>query len=97
MKFERTDAYQRKLFLEAMVDEKRVILDATIRIINDGYKYRAYCFDTLTYLQFPNRLRDWNLEYIADVVEVINSKVGNKYFRAMKGSIRRRGEDEVLA
>jgi hypothetical protein len=35
--------------------------------------------------------------YIADVVEVKNKSVEQKYYRVMKGSIRKEGSNEVVA
>jgi len=100
MKFERTDEYQAKLFEQALFDEKRVIQDAGIRIefADVGYKLKAYCIDTGTFLQFPRALRKHQGQrFTADVVEVIREDGIKKYYRAMKGSIREHGKDEVLA
>ena len=97
MKFERSDEYEAKLFEKALCDEKHIIKDAKIRIVyGDGNKLKAYCEDTNTYLQFPRGLRKPRARFVADVVEVINDNVYQKYYRAMNGSIRREGSDEVV-
>jgi hypothetical protein len=104
MKFERTEKYMQKLFEQAMFDEKRVVQDATVRIEYDPNNYnklKAYCVESDTYLQFPRALRnkhsDYGKEFLADVVEVIREDGVQKYYRAMKGSIRKKGSDEVVA
>jgi hypothetical protein len=100
MKFERTDKYNAKLFEQALFDEKNVIRDANISIeydLHNTNKLKAYCPQTNTYLQFPRALRDFNRQkFIADVVEVIRTDGVQKYYRVMKGSIRREGSDEVV-
>lgn len=93
MKFVRTQEYETKLFEQALFDEKRVIKDAKIHIVWVGSKPKAYCENTGTYLQFP-RIDNG---YVADVVEVKNESVDQKYYRAMKGSIRKKGSDKVVA
>jgi len=97
MKFERTQEYENKLFEQAMFDEKRVIKDAKIHIIGVSGKLKAYCENTDTYLQFPRDIRQLDNRYIADVVEVKNESVEQKYYRVMKGSIRKEGSNEVVA
>jgi hypothetical protein len=104
MKFERTDAYMAKLFEQALFDEKNVIKDATVQIeydVNNSNKLKAYCYESKTYLQFPRALRsdysDYGREFLADVVEVIRTDGVRKYYRAMKGSIRNKGSEEVIA
>jgi hypothetical protein len=98
MKFERTDAYMAKLFEQALFDEKNVIKDATVTLIWGGNKLKAYCDESQTNLQFPRALRtDYGRQFTADVVEVIRTDGVSKYYRAMKGSIRDKGSDEVLA
>lgn len=101
MKFERTEAYMQKLFEQALFDDKNIIKDATVTIQHDHSnwnKLKAYCTETDTYLQFPRALRDNTQQrFHADVIEVIRSDNVTKYYRAMKGSIRKFGEDEVLA
>lgn len=98
MKFERTPEYEQKLFEQALFDDKRVIKDATIRIqYGDAGKLKAYCIESKTYLQFPRDLRQYGTEFIADVVEVIREDDVRKYYRAMKGSIRYKDNDEVVA
>ena len=98
MRFIRTDAYQAKLFGEALFDEKRVLTDAHITIEEVGNKFKAYCEESGTYLQFPRALREYEGQrFIADVVEVIRTDGVTKYYRAMKGSIRNTNSDEVLA
>jgi hypothetical protein len=100
MMFERTDEYTQKLFEQALFDEKRVITDAEVVIRYDPMnrrKLKAYCVNTRTYLQFPRALRRFNRKFIADVVEVIRDDGVRKYYRAMKGSIREEGSNEVLA
>lgn len=101
--FKRTEEYEAKLFEQALFDEKRVIKDAVIEIESDPNNYnklKAYCRDSDTYLQFPRALRakrtDYGKIFIADVVEVIREDGVKKYYRAMKGSIRRKGSDEVV-
>jgi len=96
-KFERTDTYEAKLFGQAMFDDKRVIKDARVTIRRVGSKYKAYCEDANVYLQFPRGLRDCDFHYTCDVVEVIRTDNIKKYYRAVKGSIREHGSDEVLA
>tara|TARA_R110002126_G_scaffold262308_1_gene405210 strand:- start:513 stop:809 length:297 start_codon:yes stop_codon:yes gene_type:complete len=96
-KFERSDEYEAKLFGQAMFDDKKVIKDALVSIRSVGGKYKAYCEDANAYLQFPRGLRDCGLFYTCDVVEVIRTDNVKKYYRAVKGSIREHGSDEVLA
>jgi hypothetical protein len=103
MKFERTDEYEAKLFEQALFDEKKVIKDATVRIEydpNNWNKLKAYCEESDTFLQFPRALRssprDYGKVFKADVVEVIRDDGVRKYFRAMKGSIRREKSEEVV-
>ena len=97
MKFVRDEDYMFKLNSLAFFDEKRVITDAEVIITRDGGKLKAYCPASRTYLQFPRHLRDWGDRYVADVVEVIRDDGVRKYYRAMKGSIRKPDSDEVLA
>ena len=101
MKFERTDEYQAKLFECAMFDEKNVHTDVEVIIqYENGYsgKLKAYCPTSDTYLQFPRKLRQYDMQkYICDVVEVIRSDNVTKYYRAMPKSIRNTNSDEVLA
>ena len=100
MKFERTPEYETKLFEQALFDDKKVIKDATIEIEHDDKnwnKLKAYCVESETFLQFPRALRiDNHQRFTADVVEVIRTDGVTKYFRAMKGSIRVKGSDEVV-
>jgi len=99
-KFVRSDTYEQKLFEQALMDEKRVIQDANIRIVyENGYrgKLKAFCEETETFLQFPTALREWDRRFIADVVEVMNDSVSQKYYRVVKGSIRLHGDDEIIA
>ena len=99
MKFERTDEYESKLFEQALFDEKNVIKDATVRIeySSVGRKLKAYCPNCDTYLQFPRGLRtQCGREFVADVVEVLRTDDVTKYYRAIKGSIRDKGDDEVV-
>lgn len=100
MKFQRTDEYEAKLFELALCDEKSIFKDASILIVRDPQNYnklKAYCEKSRTYLQFPRHLRVWNGQrYIADVVEVIREDNVQKYYRAMKGSIRNENSDEVV-
>jgi len=98
MKFERTPEYDGKLFLLALCDEKNIIRDAKIELVYLGNKLKAYCEASNTYLQFPTNLRTrCGRMFIADVVEVIRTDGVTKYYRAMGGSIRDFGDDEVLA
>ena len=100
MQFERTEAYEKKLFSLALFDEKRVIIDAEIVICTStmsGEKLKAYCRNTQTYLQFPRHLRVLGAEYVGDVVEVVNKSGCKKFYRTMSGSIRKSVTDnEVL-
>jgi len=99
MKFVRTDKYEAKLFEQALFDDKNVIKDADIIITygDTGYKLKAYCDRTKTYLQFPRGLRDhYGQKFVADVVEVIRTDNVKKYYRVMKGSIRNINSDEVV-
>ncbi|MCP3685932.1 MAG: hypothetical protein GY861_25070 [bacterium] len=97
MKFERTDDYEAKLFECALFDEKNVIKDAEIVILRVGGKYKAYCENTDTYLQFPRGLRSHEgQKFTADVVEVIRTDNVSKYYRAMKKSIRNYNDNEVV-
>lgn len=86
-KFERTDEYMKKLFLIAL-DENHVKSDATVHIVRDGGKMKAYCVETGTYLQFPRSLRLPGKVFVADVIEVIRAEDVRKYYRAMPKSIR---------
>lgn len=97
MKFERTQEYENKLFEQALFDEKRVIKDAKIHIIAVNGKLKAYCEDSDTYLQFPRDMRQIDNRYVADVVEVKNDKVSEKYYRVVKGSIRKQGSEDVIS
>ena len=99
MQFIRTSEYEAKLFELALFDEKHIIKDATIEIEHDPKnwnKLKAYCVESDTYLQFPRALREYGAEFVADVVEVIRNDGVTKYYRAMKGSIREKGSDEVV-
>jgi len=100
MKFERTEAYNQKLFEQALFDDKNIVKDAKIIIIPEhGYsgKLKAYCEDTETFLQFPRHLRTHNGQrYIADVVEVVREDDVRKYYRVMNKSIRKPDSDEVV-
>jgi len=87
MKFERTKEYMRKLFLEAMCDDKAVHQDVRIDIVWNKSKWRAWCEKADSYLQFPNSLRKPRTSYIADVVEV-KSEGRSTFFRVVKESIR---------
>ena len=96
MKFERTEEYEGKLFLKAL-DEAHVIRDARITIIyGKGYKLKAYCEDSKTFLQFPRGIREYGQQFVADVYEVIRNDDVKKYYRVMNGSIRKSGSDEVV-
>ena len=97
MKFVRTQEYENKLFEQALFDEKRVIKDAKIKILLRGGKLKAYCENSDTYLQFPRDIRELGAEFVADVVEVKNDTVDEKYYRVMKGSIRKEGSNTVVA
>jgi hypothetical protein len=92
----RTQEQEDKLFLEAL-DNKRVLKDATITIMGGTGKLKAYCQETDTFLQFPRHLRAFGLKYTADVIEVINESVTNKYFRVVKNTIRKYGSEKVIA
>jgi len=97
MRFERTDAYEQKLFEQALFDDKNVRKDAEIVITIIGGKLKAYCPATDTFLQWPRSLREYiGQTFIADIVEVINDSVSTKYYRAIKGSIREKNSDEVV-
>lgn len=98
-KFERSEEYEAKLFEQALFDDKRVIKDADVVIEygDVGNKLKAYCTNSETYLQFPRHLRQYGKRYVADVVEVIRDDGVRKYYRAMKGSIRNKGSNEVVA
>ena len=63
MKFVRTPEYEQKLFEQALFDDKKVIKDATIKIVCVG-KLKAYCVETDTYLQFPTDLRVMKLLHL---------------------------------
>ena len=95
-KFVRTDEIEKKLFEQALFDDKKVIKDANITIILRAGKLKAYCGETDTYLQFPRDLRKLDADFIADVIEVQNEHVTEKYYRVQKGTIRRRGSSEVV-
>lgn len=100
VKFVRTEEYETKLFEYALFNEQRVIKDAKI-VIKSEYTYKgklkAYCLNTKTYLQFPRNLREhYGQQFVADVVEVIRNDDVRKYYRAMKGSIRKLDSDEVV-
>lgn len=102
MKFERSKEYQQRLFELALFDEKHIITDATIQIVyGTGKKLKAWCEESNTYLQFPRKLRadydDHGKMFIADVVEVMRKDNIQKYYRAVKNSIREFGSDEVVA
>lgn len=97
MKFERTDALEKKLFEEALINENKVIKDAEIHItIGKGGKLKAYCGYTDTFLQFPRDLRKLDAEFVADIIEVKNDHVTDKYYRVQKGTIRKKGSNEVV-
>ena len=90
MKFERTKEYMRKLFIEAMSDDKKVHQDAYITIEKDwskSGKVRAWCDPAGGYVQFPTKLRQIGKAYKADVIEM--KPAGRaKFFRVVKNSIR---------
>jgi len=94
--FERTTEYEQKLFELALFNELHIIRDASILILEHGNKLKAYCEQTRTYLQFPRALRVRGKRFIADIVEVVNDNVKQKYYRAMRTSIRECGSDEVV-
>jgi hypothetical protein len=97
MKFKRTDEIEEKLFTEALINENTVIKDAIIHIVvGKGSKLKAYCQNTDTFLQFPRDLREVDAIFIADVIEVKNEHVDEKYYRVQKGTIRRKGSNEVV-
>ena len=96
MKFIRTDEYEANLFMQAL-DEKHVVKDAIITIKNAYTSHpKAWCDRVGSYLQFPRDLRSSNAVYVADVIEVI-PKDRSKFYRAVKGSIRKYGSDQVIA
>ena len=95
MKFIRTPEYQNKLFLEAL-GEHHVKQDATIEIIRRGGKLKAYCAEVDCFLQFPRSIRKEGRKFTADIIEVVNDHVTDKYYRVVKSSIRREGSDEVV-
>lgn len=84
--FTRDDDYMAKICLEAL--DKQVLLDASVQITYDGGRYRAWCKETKTWLQFPNALRFPNTTYVADVVKAARGS-GKVFFRAFPGSIRK--------
>ena len=97
MKFVRTPEYEQKLFEQALFDDKKVIKDAKIEIIYMGNKLKAWCEAINVYLQFPRNIRTPHAIFTADIVEVQNATVDQKYYRVMKGSIRKEGSDQVVA
>lgn len=87
--FVRTQRQKAQLMSEAL-GGKDVIKDATIDIVYsyEHNKLKAKCNQTGTYLQFPNNLRIRGARYTADVIEVKNEKVDQKYYRVLKNTIR---------
>lgn len=103
MTFTRTDEYFAKIFGRTFgadtMHERLWHEDAEIVIQYDGdkNKNRAWCETTNTWTQFPNRLRDVVQEhFICDVVESHPNCKGTKFMMSVKGSIRRKGSDEVV-
>ena len=92
-KFIRTEEHQKKLFEKALFDDKHVIQDATIRIT---YERKAYCEDSDTYLSFPRNLREYGNVYTADVYGITPKNGIRKYYKAVKGSIRKANSDEIV-
>lgn len=85
--FQRSDDYMAKITFEAL--DKEVYLDIVIKIVWDKGKYRAWCEETSTWLQFPNHLRDPDKQYYADIIKAQRG-TDAVFYRAVKGSIRRK-------
>ena len=97
MKFIRDDKYKGKLFMAALGDN-HVVRDAEVVIHNAYSKHpKAYCDKVGSHLQFPRSLRIPGAVFIADIIEVIPKNGRERFYRAMPGSIRRSGSDEVVA
>jgi len=88
--FKRSQEIEEKLFLEALSGDKHVKKDAQIRILMNHNRYRAYCVDTDTWLQFPTKLRYPGALFLADVIEV-SSPGRDTFYRVVKGTIRKNG------
>lgn len=88
--FVRTQKQKAQLMSEAL-GGKNVIKDALIEITYsyEHSKLKAFCNATKSYLQFPTALRRYDgLKYTADVIEVKNDAVREKYYRVLKNTIR---------
>ena len=96
MKFVRDASYTTKLVEKGLY--KQVIADAKIEITayKVGGKYKAFCPKTDTYIQFPRHLRVPGAVYVADLYEQARPGV-EKYYTAVKGSIRRENSQTVVA
>lgn len=95
-KFVRDAAYEARLVGEAF--GRIVHKDAEIEITSyrKGGKYKAFCSKTNTYIQFPRNLRQPGVRYIADLLE--QSQEGKEtFYTAVKGSIRLKGSNSVIA
>lgn len=92
-KFVRTEDHDAKLFKIALIEEKNVYTDVEIKIT---HREKAYCEAVHKNCRFPKNLRFPGSRFIADVVEVKPDGAAIHY-RAVKGTIRRKGSDEVIA
>jgi hypothetical protein len=85
MSFDRTEDYMCKITMDAL--DRHVILDANVRIVEQGSKLKAYCKQSDSYLQFPKAIREYGRTFVADVVKS-RQKTGRVFYRAYPGSIR---------
>ena len=83
--FQRTDDYMTKITLDAL--DREVILNADIHIKWDKGKWRCWCDQTQTWVQFPNDLRTKHKRFVADVVKAQRGS-NQVFYRAYHGSIR---------
>lgn len=91
--FVRTDEYMTKLAIDALGGH--VITDATICILYQGSKLKAFCEDTRTFVQFPRELRTHGAIFYADVVKM-GGQNGTVFYRAYRKSIRRTKTGPVI-
>jgi hypothetical protein len=73
-----------KITMDAL--DRHVLLGSHIVIQWNGSKYKAYCKETGTYVQFPTAIRKQGKTFTADVVKA-KKESGTIFYRAYRGSI----------
>lgn len=90
--FERTEEYMGRICMDAL--DRDVKTDATIRILHNGVKLKAFCVETGTNVQFPTKIRQRGKVFIADVIKAKKDS-GTVFYRAYRGSIREKIGDKI--